>query len=128
MQTTLNIESMMRTIELLENRQNMELIELKNQWYESMCIVSLGSAIQNSSSNLDSFYSPWKTGFIQNAFSISTGYLIDKMFPKNPYGLMAKLSRYSIETISRKILNDHSNKILSTTIKLLKFIIYKTKN
>lgn len=123
MNLILNQSSMLELIKLLEKRREIELISLKNQWHESF---RLGNILQTSL-YLKGDPLPSSSHIIKNAIGVTTGFLINKIYPKKPNGLLAKVSKLSFEIIAGRLVANNSDRILTVAMKLMQSFITKIK-
>jgi hypothetical protein len=124
MNLILNQSSILELIKLLEKRRDIELISLKNQWHESF---RLGNILQTSlypkGDNI-----PSSSNVVKNAIGVTTGFLINKIYPKKPNGLLAKISKLSFEIIARRLVANNSDRILTVAMKIVKSFMVKKIN
>jgi hypothetical protein len=125
--TNLSRESITELIQLLTKRKAIEQEALKSQWRHSLDFLKLGNIVQESM-NLLSPSKPMtapNNSFVKNIIGLSTGFLINKIYPNKPTGIIAKISKLSFEIIAGKLIANNSDKILSVGSYLIKKIISK---
>ena len=115
---------MLNVIKLLEKRRDIELISLKNQWHKSF---GLGNILQKSLTIAGNPSSSSSNG-VKNAIGLATGFLINKIYPRKPTGLLAKISKLSFEMIAGRLVANNSDRILALGLKFLKFLTAKKTN
>lgn len=124
--TILSKESMTNLVHLLIKRKSIELDSLKSEWKSSLHHLKLGKLVQESLSIISSTESqPIKNGFVKNMIGLSTGYLIEKIYPNKPSGILAKISKLSFEIIAGKLVANNTDKIISIGSFLFKKLIPK---
>lgn len=109
-------------IERLKIKQSMEWQSLKSQWYETLPNMNMSRIVHESLVEVIAT-KPASSSLIKNVIGLSTGYFISKIYPKKPGGLLAKVSKLSLEFVAGKFLANHLNQILTVGFNLLKSFI-----
>lgn len=122
MENNLDRIAMGLEIERLKNEQSITWQSLKSQWYETLPNLNMSRMVQESLVDVMATKSTGSS-LIKNVIGLSTGYLINTIYPKKPGGLLAKVSKLSLEFVAGKFLANHSNQLLTVGFKLLKSII-----
>jgi hypothetical protein len=114
-------------IKRLKSKQSIEWLLLKSQWHETLPNINMSRIVQESLVGVIAT-KPASSGLIKNVIGLSTGYLINKLYPKKPGGLLSKVSKLSLEFVAGKFLANHSNLLLKIGINILKSSIKKLTN
>lgn len=124
MENNLDRIAMGLEIERLKNKQSIEWQSLKSQWYETLPDINMSRIVQESLVDVMATRSTG-TSLIKNVIGLSTGYLINKIYPKKPGGFLRNVSKLSLEFVAGKFLANHSSQLLKIGIHLLKSYIKK---
>jgi hypothetical protein len=111
-------------IERLKMKQSIEWQSLKSQWSVTLPNMNISRIVQESLVEV-MVPKPASSSLINNVIGLSTAYFINKIYPKKPGGLLAKVSKLSLEFVAGKFLANHSNQLLTVGFNLLKSLIRK---
>ena len=119
-------ESIVELIQLLTKRKAIEQSALKTEFRNFNHLIIIGKLIQESLSTMTSSKSSIiSNNMVKNIIGLSTGFLINKIYPNKPGGLLAKISKLSFEIIAGRLAAKYSDKAISLVLKLTKSIINK---
>ena len=119
-------ESIVELIQLLTKRQAIEQSALKTEFRNFSHLIIIGKLIQESLSTMTSSKSSIiSNNMVKNIIGLSTGFLINKIYPNKPGGLLANISKLSFEIIAGRLAAKYSDKAISLVLKLTKSIINK---
>ncbi len=124
MENNLDSTAMGLEIERLKNKQSIAWQSLKSQWHETLPNLNMSRIVQESLVDVMAT-KPTGSSLLKNVIGLSTGYLINKIYPKKPGGLLAKVSKLSLEFVAGKFIANHSNQLLKVGFNLLKSFIKK---
>ena len=120
-------------IERLEEIQFSQWLILKEEWQDTKSSISIDSFGQRIIGKL-LVTKPSKDNFFPNFLGLTMGYIINKIYPKKPSGILAKVSKLSLEYLVSKFIANHSYQLIgfgSSIIKSFiesKFNSYEKKN
>jgi hypothetical protein len=121
----LSKDRMLQLIEILTLKKANEIEAVKSEWDNVLHHLTVASILSDTLDVL----SPPTTEKVQsvsnNIIGLSSSFLINKIFPKKPDSMIARVSKIGFELLAGKIIGDNADKIMSMGSKMIKKMIAK---